>query len=189
MCLPPRRSCSPPTHRSALTPMNSKSCQYILSLKKSNYSSPSFIRFQSLSLMGPNNSIYPALAFSAKFTYVPAFFPLTQHRLILFAPDRMSGMSGTFNATVQQQIDGQSTAPIGGTAAAASSTPGASASTAPTAPSTTSSSVSVQGAAAKTSSGGATSTPNANSARGLAGASGAAFAGAAVAVLGVAFFC
>jgi hypothetical protein len=30
----------------------------------------------------------------------------------------MTGMSGTFNASVQAQIDGQSTAPIGGTAAA-----------------------------------------------------------------------
>jgi hypothetical protein len=57
-----------------------------------------FIRVQSLGLKDATNPQYPALAFSAKFT--------------------MAGMTGTFNATVQAQIDGQSTAPIGGTAAA-----------------------------------------------------------------------
>jgi len=61
-----------------------------------------FIRFQSISLKDATSPQYPALAFSAKFT--------------------MSGMSGQFNATVQDQINGQSTAPIGGTVAA-SSTP------------------------------------------------------------------
>jgi hypothetical protein len=30
----------------------------------------------------------------------------------------MSGMTGTFNATIQSEIDGQSTAPFGGSAAA-----------------------------------------------------------------------
>lgn len=42
----------------------------------------------------PAQPQYPALAFSAKFM--------------------MTGMSGQFNATVQQQVDGASTAPIGG---------------------------------------------------------------------------
>jgi hypothetical protein len=54
-----------------------------------------FIRIQSLSLPDPTQPQYPALAFSSKFT--------------------MAGMTGTFNASVQAQIDGQSTAPIGGT--------------------------------------------------------------------------
>ncbi|KAJ7777903.1 hypothetical protein DFH07DRAFT_950974 [Mycena maculata] len=61
-----------------------------------------FIRFQSLSLMDATNPIYPALAFSHIFT--------------------MSGMTGTFNATVQSEIDGQSTAPIGGSAAVSATT-------------------------------------------------------------------
>jgi len=66
-----------------------------------------FIRFQSLGLMDATSPQYPALAFSAKFT--------------------MAGMTGTFSAAVQSQIDGQSTAPIGGsTSAAASGSAGAS---------------------------------------------------------------
>jgi len=60
-----------------------------------------FIRFQSVSLKDPKSPQYPALAFSAKFT--------------------MDSMTGTFNSTVQAQIDGQSTAPIGGPTSAASS--------------------------------------------------------------------
>jgi cell division septation protein DedD len=73
-----------------------------------------FIRFQSLALKDATNPQYPALAFSAKFT--------------------MSGMTGTFSPTVQAQIDGQSTAPIGGStvsSAPASSAP-ASSTAAPT---------------------------------------------------------
>ncbi|THV05735.1 hypothetical protein K435DRAFT_744669 [Dendrothele bispora CBS 962.96] len=61
-----------------------------------------FIRVESLNLKDSANTAFPALAFSSRFT--------------------MSGMSGTFNATIQAQIDGQSTAPIGGTTAAGSST-------------------------------------------------------------------
>ncbi|KAI0080399.1 hypothetical protein K474DRAFT_1672632 [Panus rudis PR-1116 ss-1] len=53
-----------------------------------------FIRVESISLKDPKTPQYPALSFSAKFT--------------------MSGMTGTFNSTVQAQIDGASTAPIGG---------------------------------------------------------------------------
>ncbi|KAF8893009.1 hypothetical protein BD779DRAFT_1766360 [Infundibulicybe gibba] len=59
-----------------------------------------FVRFESLSLKDAKAPQFPALAFSAKFT--------------------MAGMSGTFNASVKAQIDGQSTAPIGGPTAAAS---------------------------------------------------------------------
>ncbi|KAJ7093939.1 hypothetical protein B0H15DRAFT_146806 [Mycena belliarum] len=57
-----------------------------------------FIRFESLSLKDAANPAIPALAFSHVF--------------------QLSGMTGVFNAEVQAQIDGQSTAPIGGTAAA-----------------------------------------------------------------------
>jgi len=67
-----------------------------------------FIRFESLSLMDATNPSIPALAFSH-------IFPMT-------------GMTGTFDAEVQSEIDGQSTAPIGGSAAPASTTPSAPAS-------------------------------------------------------------
>ncbi|KAG1803873.1 uncharacterized protein HD556DRAFT_615775 [Suillus plorans] len=52
-----------------------------------------FVRFTSINLKDATNSQFPAEAFSAKFT--------------------MTGMTGTFNATVQAEINGQSTAPIG----------------------------------------------------------------------------
>ncbi|TCD68791.1 hypothetical protein EIP91_009805 [Steccherinum ochraceum] len=64
-----------------------------------------FIRIQSLGLKDATQPQYPALAFSAKFT--------------------LSGMTGQFNSTVQQQIDGTATAPIGGGAAAPTSSPAA----------------------------------------------------------------
>ncbi|KAF8958097.1 hypothetical protein BDZ97DRAFT_1706309 [Flammula alnicola] len=69
-----------------------------------------FIRFESLSLKDATQPQFPALAFSAKFT--------------------LSGMSGTFSAAVQSQINGQSTAPLASqtaasTVAAASTTPAA----------------------------------------------------------------
>ncbi|KAJ7925169.1 hypothetical protein B0H13DRAFT_1975336 [Mycena leptocephala] len=57
-----------------------------------------FIRFESNNLKDTANPNIPALAFSHVFT--------------------MSGMTGTFNATIQSEIDGQSTAPFGGSAAA-----------------------------------------------------------------------
>jgi len=60
-----------------------------------------FIRFQSLSLKDAVQTNFPAEAFSAKFT--------------------LDSMTGTFNATVQSQIAGQSTAPIGGSTASSSS--------------------------------------------------------------------
>jgi hypothetical protein len=57
-----------------------------------------FIRFESLALKDATDPAIPALAFSHIFT--------------------LSGMTGTFNASVQSEIDGQSTAPIGGSAPA-----------------------------------------------------------------------
>ncbi|EPQ51813.1 hypothetical protein GLOTRDRAFT_48439 [Gloeophyllum trabeum ATCC 11539] len=66
-----------------------------------------FVRFESLNLKDSTNPQYPALAFSAKFT--------------------MKGMTGTFNSTVQAQIDGASTAPLAQPTAASAATTGASA--------------------------------------------------------------
>lgn len=60
-----------------------------------------FVRFTSLNLKDATNTQYPAEAFSAKFT--------------------MAGMTGTFNSTVQAEINGQSTAPIGSTATSSGS--------------------------------------------------------------------
>ncbi|KAK0205297.1 hypothetical protein DFS33DRAFT_1428375 [Desarmillaria ectypa] len=61
-----------------------------------------FIRIESNSLKDASDARYPALGFSAKFT--------------------IQGMTGSFNASVQAEIDGQSTAPIGSTTAGATST-------------------------------------------------------------------
>jgi len=120
-----------------------------------------FVRFQSLSLKDATQSQYPALAFSAKFT--------------------MSSMTGTFNASVQSEIDGQSTAPIGGTAAVTSASTSAGATTHSTmATSKSTSGSAAEGAAKTTSAAGAAST---NSAHKLAGAGLAAIAGITVAVL------
>lgn len=58
-----------------------------------------FIRIESISLKDPTTPTAPALSFSAKFT--------------------MSGMTGTFSPDVQAQINGASTAPLGGTTAPA----------------------------------------------------------------------
>lgn len=122
-----------------------------------------FIRFQSLALKDPAQPQYPALAFSSKFS--------------------IEGLSGSFNASVQAQIDGQSTAPIGGsTAASPSATTGASAATTAKPASTTA--ASGNSTASKTSS-------KASSPTGTNGASSVAFSGFAVAVaaavVGVAF--
>jgi len=79
-----------------------------------------FIRMESLQTKDPNDptGLLPLLAFSHTFT--------------------LSGMTGVFNASVQSQIDGQSTAPIGGSAAApaatgAAATPSAAPNAAPSA--------------------------------------------------------
>jgi len=113
-----------------------------------------FIRFQSISLKDATNPQYPALAFSAKFT--------------------MSNMSGQFNASVQAQIDGQSTAPIGGTAA--STTPAAT-----TAAKSTVASSSSSKTTSKTST--ATGASTTNGASKLPSAGIAAFAGVAMVLL------
>lgn len=100
-----------------------------------------FIRMESLALKDANNTQFPEMSFSALFT--------------------MASMTGTFNSTVQAQIDGQSTAPIGGstTGSVASSTGAASTSKASTTGSSTSSSKpsSTTAAAASTKSNGAIS--------------------------------
>jgi hypothetical protein len=88
-----------------------------------------FIRFESISFKDPKAPQFPALAFSAKF--------------------ELTGMKGTFNSSVQAQIDGQSTAPIGGSAAASPSSTGAAATTTPAASAKASGASS--GTAAKTS--------------------------------------
>jgi len=116
-----------------------------------------FVRFQSLSLKDATQPQYPALAFSARFT--------------------MSGMTGTFNSTVQAQINGQSTAPIGGTAVPAASTPASLSSAKTTSGTPTGTSA---GAAKTSAASGASGTNGANK---LAGASVATFAGIAIAVL------
>jgi len=92
-----------------------------------------FIRIQSLSLKDATQTQYPALAFSAKFT--------------------MTGMTGTFNATVQQQIDGASGAPASGgsapTTPAPATSPSATTSPSKTGSSTSGSSTPTPGGAAK----------------------------------------
>jgi hypothetical protein len=121
-----------------------------------------FIRIQSLALKDAAQPMYPALAFSARFT--------------------MSGMTGTFSPAVQAQIDGQSTAPIGGTAApAASSASVPAVATSSVVTTSKASSASAAAGAAKTSA--AASSSSANGANKLAGAGVAAFAGVAVAIL------
>jgi len=117
-----------------------------------------FIRFQSISLKDATNPQYPALAFSAKFT--------------------MSNMSGQFNASVQAQIDGQSTAPIGGTAAA--TTPAATNAATTASKSTVASSSGSKTTSKTSTASGASST---NGAGKLPSAGIAAFAGVAVALL------
>jgi hypothetical protein len=73
----------------------------------------------------------------------------------------MAGMTGTFNASVQAEINGQSTAPIGGaTPAAGASTPAVPSGT-PSNPSATTSHSSVTGSAA-------VHAPTSNGASGLA---------------------
>ncbi|KAK0221035.1 hypothetical protein EDD85DRAFT_960562 [Armillaria nabsnona] len=65
-----------------------------------------FIRVDSNELKDATNSQYPALSFSAKFT--------------------IDGLSGSFNTSVQAQIDGQSTAPLAGASTSASGSKSAS---------------------------------------------------------------
>jgi len=60
-----------------------------------------FIRFQSISLADATEPQFPALAFSAKFT--------------------LAGMTGTFSAAVESEIQGQTTAPLAAPASASTS--------------------------------------------------------------------
>jgi len=89
-----------------------------------------FIRFQSISCVDTSTpQSFPCESFSAKFT--------------------LSGMSGQFNATVQQEIAGESTAPLGG-AATAASTPASSGAPTPSASSGSHSSSSAHSSAPST---------------------------------------
>ncbi|GJE86328.1 hypothetical protein PsYK624_024080 [Phanerochaete sordida] len=106
-----------------------------------------FIRFESLGLKDATNPQFPAEAFSAKFT--------------------LTGMSGTFNSTVQQEVDAGSSASAPGagassTGAAAASNTGASAPSSPAATSSKASTSSSKSAAPST-----TGATQANGARGL----------------------
>ncbi|KII91691.1 hypothetical protein PLICRDRAFT_173503 [Plicaturopsis crispa FD-325 SS-3] len=120
-----------------------------------------FIRFESLSLKDATTPQYPALAFSSKFT--------------------MNNMSGTFNATVQAQIDGQSTAPISSPTGATSSGSSASASA-----TTAKSSSSAKASGSATSS--AANASASNGASGLTVAGFTAFTGVVAAIVGNALF-
>jgi hypothetical protein len=87
---------------------------------ESKYSS--FIRVESLTGTDPTTS-FPFESFSAKYTYVQVII-LICLLLNKFPSDlRMAGMTGTFNATVQAEINGQSTAPIGGPTASSAGGP------------------------------------------------------------------
>jgi len=122
-----------------------------------------FIRFQSIGLKDSTNPLYPALAFSAKFS--------------------LSGMTGTFNATVQSQIDGQSTAPIGGTAASSASSASAPAATTPAAVTTSKAADSGTAGTSASKTSAAAGAANTNNANRVAGAGVALFAGITIAVL------
>jgi len=74
------------------------SVQFTVDPSKGPNSNEYFIRIESLSLKDATTPIYPALAFSAKFT--------------------MNGMTGVFTQEVLSQIAGQSTAPLAGATSA-----------------------------------------------------------------------
>jgi len=79
-----------------------------------------FVRFTSAAAKDPNNAAFPAEAFSAKFT--------------------LNGMKGTFNSTLQAQINGASSAPVPSPSApASSSAPKSSSAAKPTSSSSSSS--------------------------------------------------
>jgi len=123
-----------------------------------------FIRIQSISLKDATNTMYPAQAFSAKFT--------------------MTGMTGTFNSTVQAEINGQSTAPIG----PSSSTSAVGATSSPKASTMTSSVKASASASGTSSSAKASSTTKTGAAGKLNVAGVACFVGTAASLLGAALF-
>ncbi|KAF9811161.1 hypothetical protein IEO21_06614 [Rhodonia placenta] len=114
-----------------------------------------FVRFESTTAKDPNNTAYPAEAFSATFA--------------------LSGMTGTFTAEEQSQINGalSSSAAVSPSTAAASSSPLANSAATHSASSSASASQSAAAGAANT-----------NGARSLATGSLGAFAGIALAVVG-----
>lgn len=114
-----------------------------------------FIRLESLTNKDPSNPLLPLLAFSHTFT--------------------MSGMTGTFSPQVQSEIDGQSTAPIGGSA------PPAPAPTPSAAPNATPS-PSVVGSTAKPSVAASNSLPKTSAGSGSATAKAASASGKSAAV-------
>ncbi|KAG1740496.1 uncharacterized protein EDB91DRAFT_352657 [Suillus paluster] len=117
-----------------------------------------FVRFTSINLKDATSPQFPAEAFSAKFT--------------------MAGMTGTFNSTVQAEINGQSTAPIGATSSATGGVTSSTAKSSATMTSSTSSSSSKTTASASAS---ATKT----GAAGKVGVTGiTCFVGAAASLLG-----
>jgi len=122
-----------------------------------------FVRFDSQSAKDPSNPANPAQAFSAKFT--------------------LSGMTGTFSAAVQSQIDGQSTAPLGGATSAISG------GTSSSVPASTTAAAASSKASSATSSGTAkaTTTTKPNSASKLNTVGAAGVLGLVAAVFGVAF--
>lgn len=78
------------------------SVQFIPDPKIGPDSDQYFIRIESLALKDPKNPQYPALAFSAKF--------------------QLTGMTGNFTTEEQNQINGASSLPLGGSSSSPSST-------------------------------------------------------------------
>ncbi|KAJ7291053.1 hypothetical protein C8J57DRAFT_1271230 [Mycena rebaudengoi] len=118
-----------------------------------------FIRFESLSLKDANNAAIPALAFSH-------IFALTE-------------MTGVFSAEVQAQIDGQSTAPIGGGAPNTNSAGGSSTTSKPSTTASKEAAANSKSASAATKSGAAVP--------GLVAGSPKLWVGLAVSVVGAVF--
>jgi len=113
-----------------------------------------FIRFTSAAFKDPNNAAFPAESFTAKFT--------------------LNGMSGQFNSTIQDQINGASSAPVPSPSAPATSAAPQSTSAAAKPTSSTSSSSKTSGtvsAAAAVKTGAAISVSVKDSMIGLLGAS------------------
>ncbi|KAH0831284.1 hypothetical protein J3R83DRAFT_13919 [Lanmaoa asiatica] len=116
-----------------------------------------FLRVTSQSFKNPSSPQYFEEAFSAKFTCaINITFSLVDPLILcLLSKNSLAGMSGTFNSSVQAEINGQSTAPIGvpsaaaaGSAAPAASVTGAGTTIAPASasPSATTSSTSANSA-------------------------------------------
>lgn len=103
------------------------------------------------------------------------------HNCLLSPRDRLTGMSGTFNSTIQDEINGQSTAPIGASATPSATATGTGMSSVKT--SATSSHASSTSSSAK-----ATSTSSTGAAGKLEAAGVACLIGTAASLIGAAFF-